>query len=278
MSLYDFYVGSTATHDAHSDSLDRYLSDTFGEFRAQHVWGVWDGDTEEVAQYTLDLPTDAVAQRVATALAALTRNDAVLVSRLATDRDHTSGGFGDMGKYRVNRETRTDGNRTLLSDPFHAVRVGDEITLTYSTRPYVVTRRGTIAGWASYDGEREIRFDRGYVDYSAYNLPGIAYVPSRTGDYVAFLAYGNGTVEPVAAQPQAGLTRTDLGEGESSSAGPTLAQALTGTPTHTPECVSRALDMALRNGAPTLAQALTWVATWENDGGLGNYGACSCRA
>lgn len=46
---------------------------------------------------------------------------------------------------------------------------------------------------------------------------------------------------------------------------------------HAPECVSRAVEMAFTNGAIALSQALEWVAVWENDGGLANYGACTCE-
>lgn len=47
-------------------------------------------------------------------------------------------------------------------------------------------------------------------------------------------------------------------------------------PTHTTSCVSYALNLAEESGAESLAQAAEWVTGWEADGGLDNYGACTC--
>ena len=46
---------------------------------------------------------------------------------------------------------------------------------------------------------------------------------------------------------------------------------------HTNACIGRAVALAFENGAVALTQALDWVSTWENDGGLDNYGACTCN-
>lgn len=116
--LFDYFVGSTDTHRAHSDShAFDYLASQFPGTRSQRVWGLWEGRTEDTVQYTVDLPSDAVAQRVAVALAALTGNDAVLVSRLAGRLWDDARAFDSTARYRVSTQTRYVGNRTLLADP-----------------------------------------------------------------------------------------------------------------------------------------------------------------
>ena len=45
---------------------------------------------------------------------------------------------------------------------------------------------------------------------------------------------------------------------------------------HTSGCITRALAMARENGARDLSEALECVRVWESDGGLANYGACTC--
>lgn len=46
---------------------------------------------------------------------------------------------------------------------------------------------------------------------------------------------------------------------------------------HTGACIEHALVMAGENGAADAAEAREWVSAWDADGGLGNYGACSCH-
>lgn len=114
MRTFSFYVGSTDTHDAHR-SHTRVVP-AFGEaYRTQGVTftqGVWDGVTENVAIYTVELATDVQAQRIAFALAVLTGNVAVLVVR-DTDRDDHARTFGSTAAYRVDAIGSLNGNRTL---------------------------------------------------------------------------------------------------------------------------------------------------------------------
>lgn len=117
MRTYSFYVGSTDTHDAHRNVAG--IADTLahvGVVRAPALThGVWDGVTENVAIYTVELATDVQAQRIAFALAVLTGNVAVLVVR-DTDRDDYSRTFGSTAAYRVDMHTERTGNRTLITD------------------------------------------------------------------------------------------------------------------------------------------------------------------
>ena len=45
---------------------------------------------------------------------------------------------------------------------------------------------------------------------------------------------------------------------------------------HTTFCIEYAINLAEENGAEDWATALEWVTSWEADGGLDNYGACTC--
>lgn len=194
--LFDYFVGSTDTHRAHSDShAFDYLASQFPGTRSQRVWGLWEGRTEDTVQYTVDLPSDAVAQRVAVALAALTGNDAVLVSRLVQSGEDTRV-FDSQRHYFVSVETRTRGNRTLLADPFATVRVGQTITTYAGTGE--ITRIGSCAGFFMVRG-KETRFDRHDIRKLGYGQDGVAYVPDVKGSHIAFLAWTNGTISAVTA-------------------------------------------------------------------------------
>lgn len=197
-ALYDFHVGSTVQHDAHeNDDAVAYLARHYPGSTSQRLWGTWDGDTERTAMFTVELPTDAVAERLAGILAALTGNDCVMVVRLARDADSPAGGFGDRGRFRVSPRTVSDGNRTLFSDPFGRIAVGDEIQLKWG-QTGTVTRRGSIAGFMELEHSgSEYRFSRDEVDYSGMSLTGVTFSPDRQGSHVAFLAWQNGTISPV---------------------------------------------------------------------------------
>lgn len=46
---------------------------------------------------------------------------------------------------------------------------------------------------------------------------------------------------------------------------------------HTTSCIEYAIFyLAPENGAESDAQSAEWVTIWEADGGLANYGACTC--
>lgn len=198
MALYDLYVGTASHYRAHNLDYSRtveYLEEHHPGYRAQRVWGVWDGAVERTDQFTLDLPTDAVAERVATALSVLTGNDCVLVTRLAGDSDRPAGGFGNRDKFRVATVTRTEGDRTLYSEPTANLRTGDVLPF-YGT----VTHLGTMAGFATDENGVQRRFTREDVAGGLVaGKAGTAYVPNRDGDFVAFLAWQNGTISPVTA-------------------------------------------------------------------------------
>ena len=114
---YSFYVGTTPTHDAHlngaraADAFPLEIARSVFESRIR-TYGVWEGETEETAIYEARLADDATAQRIAYAIAILTGNDCVMVTRDAfkgeSDRAMTS-----TARYRVREVMTTEGDRTL---------------------------------------------------------------------------------------------------------------------------------------------------------------------
>lgn len=120
---YSFFVGSTDTHDAH-ESIDSIVMQAALLPTVLHdagkVFGVWEGQTERVAQYDVELSSDAVAQRIAYALSILTGNDCVLVIRDVEEREEHPA-FNSIRRYRTFRETRYSGNRTLHTPPPHYI-------------------------------------------------------------------------------------------------------------------------------------------------------------
>lgn len=52
---------------------------------------------------------------------------------------------------------------------------------------------------------------------------------------------------------------------------------MTSNATHVPTCITYALGMAIQNGAERGSVALAWLLEWDADGGLDNYGACTCN-
>lgn len=118
MNTYSFYVGSTDTHDAHSGyrgDLARMLAQLADAPRVTNLWGVWDDEVERVARYDVTLADDATALRVAYALTVLTGNECVMVTR---DALPVQDGFtmSSARAYRVTREIRYSGNRTLMDE------------------------------------------------------------------------------------------------------------------------------------------------------------------
>lgn len=118
--LYDFFIGSTDWYDAHSSTqhADAFPSLEWWRNNAvcQNVYGVWEGETENVLQVTVPLKDDAAAHMIAYAIARRTGNDAVLVSRLAI-KGEESLVFGSTRRYLVSTETRFSGNRTIVGNP-----------------------------------------------------------------------------------------------------------------------------------------------------------------
>ena len=117
MRSYSFYVGSTETYDAHCPN-DVYLWRAFpeGDLTPEtRTYGVWNGDTENTSIYTAELASDEIAQRIGYAIALLTGNDCVLVIRAAT-REESHQAMHSTARYRVAREIRYAGNRTLLDE------------------------------------------------------------------------------------------------------------------------------------------------------------------
>ena len=119
MRSYSFYVGTTTFHDAHIstkaiDAFPRELRSAVFNSR-NCVYGVWEEETEETAIYTAELASDEIAQRIGYAIALLTGNDCVLVIRAAT-REESHQAMHSTARYRVTREIRYAGNRTLLDE------------------------------------------------------------------------------------------------------------------------------------------------------------------
>lgn len=121
---YSFYVGSTNTHSAHNASDRTRILDLLDGVTGTEdnlpelVWGFWEGEIERTAVYSVELASDAVAQRIAYAISILTGNDCVLVTRgVETREEHPA--FNSIRRYRTFRETRYSGNRTLHTPPPH---------------------------------------------------------------------------------------------------------------------------------------------------------------
>lgn len=119
MRTYDFYVGTVPFHNAHIsmkalDAFPETMRDIVFDSR-KRVYGVWEGVTEETAIFSAELASDEIAQRIAYAIAILTGNDCVLVIRPADEMAHEKS-FNSTARYRVRREFRYAGNRTLLGD------------------------------------------------------------------------------------------------------------------------------------------------------------------
>jgi len=117
--LFSFYVGTTPAHHAHTDvervrtALPRRIGD-YSLFNVREEWGVWEGEVEPVAVIRADIPNDATAQRIAYAMAAITGNAAILVSRQATPYEGDSS-MASTARFRVSTEWRVTGNRTIAS-------------------------------------------------------------------------------------------------------------------------------------------------------------------
>jgi hypothetical protein len=113
---YSFYVGETYWHDAHVGS--KAAEAMPGELRIdahdsrERLYGVWEGKTERVAVYRLPLADDAVAQRIAYAIAILTGNECVMVTRDAF-KGESDRAMNSTARFRVSARIAEDGNRTL---------------------------------------------------------------------------------------------------------------------------------------------------------------------
>jgi hypothetical protein len=107
-TTYDFYVGSTETW------LGTWPLDLPGvELGAVYaLTGVWNGIEEWTGRYSVFLENDAQAQRVACAIANMTRNDCVLVARGVNSADNGNS-LNSTREYRVNSILTYQGNRTL---------------------------------------------------------------------------------------------------------------------------------------------------------------------
>ena len=142
---YSLFVGSTATYDAHlkrstvveafPPAMREAVEDSI--LRAS---GVWNGERENVAIYSVDLASDDIAQRIAYAIAIATGNDAVMVTRGATDADDVAT-FGSLAAYRVAAEQSTTANRTIL--PYADGRYpSNGVGIRYTP-----DRRGHVVAW-----------------------------------------------------------------------------------------------------------------------------------
>lgn len=113
---YSFYVGETYWYDAHVGS--KAAEAMPGELRIdahdsrERLYGVWEGKTERVAVYRLPLADDAVAQRIAYAIAILTGNECVMVTRDAF-MGESDRAMNSTARFRVSARITEDGNRTL---------------------------------------------------------------------------------------------------------------------------------------------------------------------
>lgn len=115
MTHYTLAVGSTATYRAHDD--EGRLGDVLTSlpiYSSRAVTGVWDDVPEDTMLYTLELPDDATALRIATGLAMLTANACVLVSRAIQPGDDSP--MGSLRKFRVATRFTDTGDRTI-TDP-----------------------------------------------------------------------------------------------------------------------------------------------------------------
>jgi hypothetical protein len=116
VGAYSFYVGSSDTHAAHSRPADGSpLAAVVSRMGyARRAYGVWEGEHEEISIYRGVYASDAEAQRVAYALAILTGNACVMVTRDLTQTD-IDRSLASVRAYRVTAEAAENGNRTILS-------------------------------------------------------------------------------------------------------------------------------------------------------------------
>lgn len=190
---YSFYVGSSVVFDAHSES-GAILPTPLQGVVVDRVWGVWDDSLEAVNVYQTRLSDDETALRVAYGAAIATGNDAVLVTRDAfkgeADRAMTA-----TARYRVSTVRAEEGNRTLVGNPHDTVNVGDEITTRYGRA--TVTRKGSVAGWATLFDGQEIRWETAQL--SPADMTGYQFVPDIRGDEIAWLVSADASVSTVSA-------------------------------------------------------------------------------
>ena len=158
MAAYRFYVGST-------DSWLGHWSMTIGSvangalLHPRKLAGEWNGATEYTGEFTIELDSDAAAQRVAYAMAVITHNAAILVVR-DLDSFERELSLKSVARYVVTmRHDILSGNRTFSNVP-------DE--------PRVYT-----------------------VDYLSQREYGYAYAHDIKGEYVAWLVNSDATVSAI---------------------------------------------------------------------------------
>jgi hypothetical protein len=160
---YTFYVGSTSQHGAHDEDDAWTLRAIVGQGDApDYIWGVWDGEVEATAAYQLRLADDATAQRIAYALAILTGNDCVMVTRDLA-RGEGDRAMASVRPFIVSQESRVAfGNRTLYTSPYR---------------------------------------NSGAPDFVDEISPGLGYrfVPDVKGDEIAYLVWADASVSAVSA-------------------------------------------------------------------------------
>lgn len=100
---YRLFIGSTETFDAHGKPEAALMKNALDGIEHEPVLvlgdGFYDGEWEHTAVVNIPLESDAQAQRLACALAVLTRNKTVLVARYAVPEDEHPA-FNSVRKYR----------------------------------------------------------------------------------------------------------------------------------------------------------------------------------
>lgn len=143
---YTFFIGSTDTYHAHA-GMPNGIMRAVGLGSALYpvlTYGEWDGELEPVALYSLDLASDAHAQRIAFLWATLSGNACVLVVRQATPADDTRAMSSTM-RHRVTVTTSHEGNRTLLGSWPGAQ--GDPVGMLTEGYVYVPDVKGSGVAW-----------------------------------------------------------------------------------------------------------------------------------
>ena len=132
---YVFFVGSTETHKAHSDTHATDIIDQAElSYDIQHARGMWEDTLEDTALIAVNLESDERALMVAHALSVATGNDCVLVSRNGKAGDDSP--FKSLRRFFVTWEHATTGNRTISGS-------GD----TRTEGRYVPDIHGNVVAW-----------------------------------------------------------------------------------------------------------------------------------
>ena len=142
---YSFYVGSTPQFDAHisTRAIDAFPRELWPSLflHKECVYGEWEGKREETVILTAEFDSDAIAQRIAYAVAILTGNDCVMVLRRALLTEGIKA-MDSIARYTATREFTNTGNRTFFNHESEGERFTPDIRGEYVA--YLVHADATV--------------------------------------------------------------------------------------------------------------------------------------